>query len=147
MPKEKFPSELRSDPLSRDWVIIATGRARRPETFGRDLSVKRVIPSKKDCPFCFTEKEKPFLVFANGQKIKKFVKNWTTIVVPNKYPALIPSKSLEEESEGPYYKKMKGVGFHEVVVTRDHQKSLALLSLDRAIEVINVYQERYLELM
>ncbi|MBI2041774.1 MAG: galactose-1-phosphate uridylyltransferase [Candidatus Nealsonbacteria bacterium] len=133
--KAKFPSELRSDPLSQDWVIIATGRGKRPETFQKERR-KGIIPSKKNCPFCFTEKEKPLLVFANGQK-----------AVPNKYPALVPSDSLGEESEGPYYKKMKGVGFHEVIVTRDHLKSLALLPLDHVIEVINVYQERYLDLM
>lgn len=146
MAKEKFPSELRSDPLSQDWVIIATGRGRRPETFQKERK-KEKAPSKKNCPFCFTEKEKPLLVFSCGQKSKKFLKNWTTIAVPNKYPALIPSKSLEEQSEGPFYKRMKGVGFHEVVVTRNHQKSLALLPLDHVIEVVNVYQERYLDLM
>lgn len=143
---KKFPSELRSDPLSQDWVIIATGRGKRPETFRKEKR-KRIIPSEKTCPFCLTEKEKPLLVFVNGQKFRKFSKNWTTIAVPNKYPALIPSKYLNEVSEGPYYKKMNGVGFHEVVVTRDHQKSLAQLSLEQVIEVINVYQERYLDLM
>lgn len=143
--KVKFPSELRLDPLSKDWVIVATGRARRPETFKAER--KQAIPSHKNCPFCFTDNEKPILVLAGGQKSKKFSKDWTVIVVPNKYPALLPAKSLEETSEGPYYKKMNGVGFHEVVVTRDHRKSLALLHLGKVIEVINAYQERYLDLM
>ena len=142
----KFPSELRSDPLSRDWVIIATGRGRRPETFQKERN-KKDVSSEKNCPFCFTEEEKPLLVFSSGKKSKKFAKNWTTISVPNKYPALIPSNFLDERKEGPYYKKMNGVGFHEVVVTRDHKKSLAQLPLDHVIEVINVYQERYLDLM
>ena len=77
----KFPSELRSDPLSSDWVIIATGRGRRPETFKKEtLSTssgqgKKIIPSEKDCPFCLTENEKPLLVLVKGQKIKKFSKN------------------------------------------------------------------------
>ena len=149
----KFPSELRSDPLSGDWVIIATGRGKRPETFQKESSLpagrqgNKIILPEKDCPFCFTDHKKPLLVFVNGQKSQRFFKNWTVIVIPNKYPALVPSKSLGEESEGPYYKKMKGVGFHEVVITKDHRKSLALLPLDSAIEVINAYQERYLDLM
>lgn len=142
----KFPSELRSDPLSNDWVIIATGRSRRPETFKKE-GKKKIIPSEKECPFCLPEKERPLLVFAGGRKLKKITKDWTTIAVPNKYPALVPSGVLNEDSEGPYYKKMQGVGFHEVVVTRDHRKSLAQLSLDNIIEVINAYQERYLDLM
>ena len=35
-PLSKFPSELRYDTVSRDWVVIATGRARRPETFKKE---------------------------------------------------------------------------------------------------------------
>jgi len=143
---KKFPSELRSDPLSQDWVIIATGRGKRPETFRKEKR-KKIIPPEKDCPFCLTEKEKPLLIFVDGEKSRRFSSNWTTVVIPNKYPALIPSKSLNEGSEGPYYKKMNGVGFHEVVVTKDHRKSLAQLSLDKIIEVIEAYQERYLDLM
>lgn len=106
-----------------------------------------MIPSEKTCPFCLIKKEKLLLVFSSGKKGKKFTKNWTTISLANKYPALIPSNSLDETSEGPYYKKINGIGFHEVVVTRDHKKSLARLPLDHVIEVITVYQERYLDLM
>ena len=31
----KFPSELRFDLVSKDWVIIATGRGKRPEGLKR----------------------------------------------------------------------------------------------------------------
>lgn len=142
----KFPSELRSNSLSDDWVIIATGRGRRPETFQKEK--RRVaIPSAKNCPFCQIEKEKPLLVFVKGEKKKKFSENWTTLALPNKYPALVHSKVLNERSEGPYYKRMDGVGFHEVIITRNHRKSLAQLSLAEVMEVIDAYQERYLDLM
>jgi UDPglucose--hexose-1-phosphate uridylyltransferase len=145
----KFPSELRSDPLSEDWVIIATGRAKRPETFKKERRKKFIAP-KSTCPFCnLSTKEKPILVFARGKKIKeknKIPPNWTTLVLPNKYPALIPSDALNERREGPY-KIMDGVGHHEVVVTRWHQKPLALFSVAEIREVIDVYQERYLDLM
>lgn len=145
--KPKFPSELRSDPPSEDWVIIATGRGKRPETFREDKK-KRFISPKKTCPFCRFGKEKPILVFSKGEKIRtpKIPKDWTVVVVPNKYPALIASAVLNTRMEGPY-KKMDGVGYHEVVATRDHQKSLAQFSLKEVKEVIDVYQERYLDLM
>jgi UDPglucose--hexose-1-phosphate uridylyltransferase len=42
---------------------------------------------------------------------------------------------------------MDGVGFHEVVVTKDHKKQIALFSVDQVKEVITAYQERYLDLM
>ncbi len=31
--KNKYPSELRFDVNSKNWVVIATGRSKRPEMF------------------------------------------------------------------------------------------------------------------
>jgi len=146
----KFPSELRMDIVSNDWVVIATGRAKRPETFKDEKSAKKETP-KKDCPFCNIEtQEKPTLIFSNGKKIqpgKDIPKNWTTIVVPNKYPAFLKSEDSDERFEGPLYKTMNAVGFHEVVVTRDHKKEIANFSLQQVKELFDVYQERYLAMM
>jgi len=148
----KFPSELRFDPMGRDWVVIATGRALRSETFKKEKSASRrkeKIPSKKNCPFCHIETQKPpTLIFSQGKRINslKIPKDWTTIVVPNKYPAFQPAKKLNERQVGPY-KVMDAVGYHEVVITKDHQKSLAQLSIPEVKEVIDVYHQTYLELM
>ena len=46
----KFPSELRYDIVSKDWVVIATGRAKRPETFKKERRIEEKL-SKKECPF------------------------------------------------------------------------------------------------
>jgi len=145
--KIKFPSELRLDPLSDDWVIIAAGRGMRPETFG-ERKVKKYIPPEKSCPLCHIDEEKSLLAFSAGRKAETsgVPKNWTTVVIQNKYPALVSSYALNERTEGPH-KSMDGVGRHEVVITRDHRKSLALLSLDKVKEVIDAFQERYLDLM
>ncbi len=146
----KFPSELRFDLVSKDWVVIATGRARRPETFRREKRVTEEV-RQPSCPFCKMEEQgTPVLVFAEGKKIllsNGLPKNWTTVVIPNKYPAFIPSYELNTKIEGNLYQTMNAVGFHEVVVTRDHKKSLAQLSPERIKEVFDVYQERYLKLM
>lgn len=147
--KPAFPSELRLDLVSKDWIVIATGRARRPETFKKNDNPRQVLP-KKDCPFCdLSNQEKPVLALLNGKKVsveKGIPKEWTTIVIPNKFPAFAHGESLNERSEGPY-QMMDGIGFHEVVVTRDHEKQIFQLSLDHIKEVFNVYQERYLDLM
>ncbi len=144
---KKFPSELRSGPISHDWVIIATGRGKRPETFKKEKREEFVAP-KKTCPFCHIEKEKAILVFSRGKRARnhKMPRDWSTLVVPNKYPALVHSDKLNERSVGPY-KKMDGVGYHEVVITKDHSKSLGQFSLNQVKEVIDVYHERYLDLM
>lgn len=147
--KIKFPSELRFDLVSRDWVVIATGRARRPETFKREKRVKEMTP-KKDCPFCKEENLKDFtLLFAEGKKISNLPipKNWTTIVIPNRFPAFFPNTSLGKRIEGNLYQTMNAVGFHEVVVTKDHEKSMGQFEIAKVKEVIDAYHERYLKLM
>ena len=118
------------DRVGGDWVVIATGRARRPEAFKKEKRIKEKI-SKKNCPFC--------KIIAKQKKL--------VLVVPNKYPAFLPFPKLNERTEGKLHKKMNAVGFHEVVITRDHKKQMARFSIEEIKEVIDVYQERYLELM
>ena len=61
--KKEFPSELRYDLVSRDWVVIATGRAKRPEMFKEEKKKREVAP-KSRCPFCnLGTQEKPTLAF------------------------------------------------------------------------------------
>jgi len=149
-PKVRFPSELRFDLVSKDWVVIATGRARKPETFKKEKRKEPELP-KKLCPFCnIRTQEKPVLIYSHGKKVSPKLgnsKDWTTIVIPNKYPAFIKSDTLNERFEGSLYQIMDAVGFHEVVVTRDHKKSIAQFSIDQVKEVFDVYQQRYLEIM
>lgn len=142
---KKFPSELRYDLISGDWVLIATGRAKRPEAFKKEKREKIKIPKSK-CPFCNIEtQEEPVLIYSHGKKIKNF-KNWTTVVIPNKYPALLPAEKIEIKKEGKFYQKINGVGFCELVVTRDHEKSFPHFNLSQIKEVFDAYQERYLNL-
>ncbi|MBZ9578410.1 galactose-1-phosphate uridylyltransferase [Patescibacteria group bacterium] len=145
----KFPSELRFDLVSKDWVVIATGRARRPETFRKERRLKKV-PPKKLCPFCQIEELKnPLLIFAQNKKIpgQKIPKNWTTIVVPNKFPAFFPHLQLNKRIEGNLYQTMNAVGFHEVAITKDHKRSIGQFKIEEVKEVIDAYHERYLKLM
>ena len=147
----KFPSELRLDLVSRDWVVIATGRAKKPEMFRREKRKKESV-SQKLCPFCNIEtQEKPTLVFSRGKEIPfegwdSIVKRWTTIVIPNKFPAFTPHPYLDQKTEGGLYQTMNAVGYHEVVVTRNHVKQIAQFSRQQAKELIDVYRARYVEL-
>jgi UDPglucose--hexose-1-phosphate uridylyltransferase len=145
----KFPSELRYDPVSNDWVVIATGRSKRPEMFKKEKKIKENVP-KSQCPFCNTKSQaEPTLILDHGQEISPengIPNTWTVISIPNKYPAFSQSDSLNERINGPY-KTMDGVGFHEVIITRDHKKQLGQMSVEEIKEVINAYQERYLDLM
>lgn len=136
---KKPVSELRFDLVSKDWVVIATGRAKRPETFIEQQRVKE-DSSEEDCPFCHLEtQKKPKLQYSDEKG------EWSVVSIPNKYPVFSSNDSLHERAEGPY-SIMDGTGFHEVIITRDHHKSLAELPVDKVRQVIDAYQERYLDL-
>jgi UDPglucose--hexose-1-phosphate uridylyltransferase len=144
---KKYASELRLDVNSKNWVVIATGRAKRPEMFKNKNKVK---PSpKKNCFFCNIEtQEKPIIAYSNNEKmdlknIENVFKNWTTIVIPNKYPAFTSEGKLNRKKESNLFEKMNAIGCHEVVVTRDHHKPLWLLPIEHVKELIDTYSDRF----
>ncbi len=140
--EKEFPSELRLDLVSNDWVLIAAGRAQRPETFAKHQRIKENI-DPKNCPFCqeYNIKEKI------ARKDKKDG-SWFVISIPNKFPAFSKNKDnkLRELKQGPN-RIMDGFGYHEVIITADHERQITQFSQEEIKMVIDVYQERYLDLM
>lgn len=136
-------SELRQDIVSGDWVVIATGRAKRPDDFA---SFERIKDDKgvENCLFedpVASGQEKDVLIYHKSDG------DWTLRVFPNKYPAFsVSRKKLQSIADGPYF-GIAGVGYHEVVVTRDHYRQLALMDVMEVAEVFDAYQDRYLDLM
>ncbi|HEB01392.1 MAG TPA: DUF4921 family protein [Candidatus Portnoybacteria bacterium] len=145
-------SEVRQDLVSGTWVVIATGRARRPEDYKKQKREKFEAPTT-NCPFCYPEKtgqREDVLIYykKTPAKTKKSQakREWSLRVFPNKYPAFVPLETLEKREEGPFH-LMDGVGFHEVIVTRDHRRQIAEFSTEEIVQVIDAYQSRYLALM
>jgi UDPglucose--hexose-1-phosphate uridylyltransferase len=136
-------TELRQDLVTGDWVVIATGRAKRPEEFAAQKRAMIEEDPNKMCLFCDPE--------ASGQEKDVLIYNtldgdWSLRVFPNKYPAFSRSRVPKHFEEGPYF-GMDGTGYHEVIVTRDHQKQIALLEKIEVAEIIDAYQDRYIDLM
>lgn len=147
--EKKFPSELRYDVISKDWVIVALERAKRLEAFKKEKRKKIKLPKEK-CPFCNIQTQlPPLLILKNGKEmpLEKIPKDWTTIVIPNKFPALLPNKKLEKEREGKFYEKVIGIGYCELVITKDHEKHFPHFPIERIKEVFTAYQKRYMVLM
>ncbi len=139
--KIEYHSELRQDIVTGDWVVIATGRAKRPDEFA--AAEKRAVDIDPFDPF-----ENPE---ASGQEQDLLIYrlpdgDWSVRVFPNKYPAFTRGRAVKDLSDGPYF-AMSGVGYHELIVTRDPVKSLALLPQWQVAEVFDAYQSRYLDLM
>jgi UDPglucose--hexose-1-phosphate uridylyltransferase len=135
-----YVSELRQDLVSGDWMIIATGRAKRPNSFigGRQKFEQKI----SECPFenpQITGHSEPLLIYGKRNR-------WSLQVIKNKFPVVGYGRCSTTHKEGPYT-IMEGVGFHEIVITRDHKKHLALMSVEKIAEVLKAYQERYIALM
>ncbi|HWQ60040.1 MAG TPA: DUF4921 family protein [Candidatus Fimivivens sp.] len=134
-------SELRQDIITGDWVVIATGRAKRPDEFAK----RDRVPVDPNAPDPFADP------LTSGQKdpvlaYRKPDGEWSLLVIPNLYPAFGGGRMPKDLSEGPYF-SMSGVGYHEVIITRDPKRSIAELPLWQVAEVIDAYQDRYLSLM
>jgi UDPglucose--hexose-1-phosphate uridylyltransferase len=138
--KKEFPSELRMDLVSSDWVAIASARARRPETFAKHRRIKDVV-SPKDCPFCQEE-----ILEKSIAHINKPNGSWFVLSILNEFPALSAGEDLNERREGPN-RIMNGLGYQEIIITADHQKQLGQFSKEEVKMVIDLYQERYLDLI
>jgi UDPglucose--hexose-1-phosphate uridylyltransferase len=134
-----FHPELRRDPISGRWVIIAPERGRRP-------TGSRPTPKTHDgpCPFCPGNERStpPEIAARRAPGTRADAPGWTTRVTPNKYPAL-RSEGAAEETRDTLYERRSGVGAHEVVIeSTEHDAELSELPLERVEQVLSVYQER-----
>ncbi|OGZ60605.1 MAG: galactose-1-phosphate uridylyltransferase [Candidatus Spechtbacteria bacterium RIFCSPLOWO2_01_FULL_43_12] len=136
----KRVSELRQDLVTGDWIAIATSRARRPQEYAKKGG-KELEEDPAKCPFEDPQAHgnaPPLLVYKNKKH-----PDWSLQVIPNKYPAFTHMEGCGEIYEkGPYLVR-DGRGYHEVIITRDHKKHLALLTIANVAEVLTAYKERY----
>jgi len=137
--------ELRKDPVSERWVIIATDRVRRPTDFIRESLP--TAASLRFCPFCEGHESKTppeVLAYRNGSAPNQ--PGWSLRVIPNKFPVLEVEGDLDREGEG-LFDRMHGVGAHEVIVEAP-QHALSITDLpDASIErVLWAFRDRVLDL-
>lgn len=145
------PSELRRDLISDNWVIIAKGRGKKPRGFKKEGGRKKSKMKPKDCPFCNIEtQEEPLLIYNEKGKVpleKGIPDDWTTVVIPNKFPALRPSDTLNKKEEGGVYETIDAVGHCELIIPRDHKRNIPNFTVDEIEVLIDACKERYLALM
>lgn len=135
---ETTGSELRQDPLSGAWVIVAPGRSGRPDSF-RAASTAAEVDGH--CPFCpgHEHETPPEICRVAGED-----GSWRARVVPNMFPVL-EGWPTSRESVGPAaFRSMTGNGFHEVIIeTPDHAADLATLSAADVRVVLRLFRDRY----
>jgi UDPglucose--hexose-1-phosphate uridylyltransferase len=132
--------ELRQNFFTKEWVIIATERAKRPEELATHRVVEPLPARVETCAFCpGNESKTPPEVMrypVNGEP-------WQVRVIPNKFAALSsdvqPVRNLQH-----LRRRVNGFGFHEVIIdSPDHSKCMALLSDEQVAKILGIYKQRY----
>lgn len=143
-PRAIAQSELRTDPLTAEQVIIAAHRAERPQDFSRT----RYERTSADCPFCRGREDRTpgDLLLVKDDLSPATRKNWQLRVVPNKYPALAPVVARAArlcEYPSVDRRAVAPTGVQEVLIeSPKHLISLTELSPADAESVFLVYQQR-----
>lgn len=141
--------ELRQDPATKQWVIIATERAKRPEDYPRHSAKVKHPEYDEDCPFCpGNEAMTPPEESAYRQYgTEADTENWWVRVIPNKFAALTPNGHLGRVKENGFFRRMTGVGKHEVVIESPiHNATIGTMDLRQIEEVLLIYRDRFNEL-
>lgn len=147
-------NEFRQDIISGDWILVASKR----EEYSRKAFEKMNAEKKEEageevekCPFENPQKNgngNPVLMLdKNGKKINLDEDDWFIQIIPNKNPAMETHYETCPQTKilGPY-SNMDALGFHEVVITRDHKRTIAKLSKTEIETLIFAYKSRYLSL-
>ena len=136
--------ELRKDPITGRWVIIAPDRAKRPSDFG--VPVTR--PAESFCPFCEGhESASPaeIVAYRNHGSVPNGP-GWRVRCVPNRFPALKIEGELECRGVG-MYDVMQGIGAHEVILDcPQHERQFSALPPPQIREVLWMYHDRLVDL-
>lgn len=131
--------ELRLNLITREWVIIATERAKRPEDF-RQKRDKKILPEfLESCPFCPGNEHK------TPNEIMRMPDDgsWLVRVIPNKFAALSSVGQRLRKNEGMKH-LVTGTGRHEVIIESPlHNMPTALLSVGDIANIIKTYKNRF----
>lgn len=126
-------SEIRKDPASPTWVIVATERSKRP--FGSPPRTANEQAAR--CPLC----EEIAVLRADTRELNE---RKAAYVLGNKYPAVRVTTDLFQGAQDDFYHYIGGFGSHEIVVeTSVHDDTLASMSPLQIEAVLRVYIERF----
>jgi len=139
--------ELRKDPITGRWVIIAAERAMRPSDF-KMKETKNEAENIENCPFEEGREDKtpPEILSYRKPGTQPNKPGWWVRVIPNKFPALIIQGDLDRRGIG-MYDMMNGIGAHEIIIESPHHfDSLENLPIKYVEDVLWAFRDRCLDL-
>ncbi len=133
-------SEFRQNFITKEWVIIAPERKKRPHDFKKEEAQTKIPEYDKNCPFCpgnYSEKyEETLFEIKEGNR-------WLLRVVKNRYSALHPDTEPMRQREKSHLKVM-GYGFAEVIIESPyHNKNFSNYTLSEIKNILLAYKNRY----
>jgi UDPglucose--hexose-1-phosphate uridylyltransferase len=129
--------ELRKDYILDRYVIISSGRGKRPFEFKKECSENNDDPSK--CFFCPGHEDQ------TPPEIGRIPSgdNWQLRWFPNKFAVVTKEGDPSIRTDNKFFTFASGYGFHEVIVeTNDHSKQLADLEIEQIKMLLGIYIER-----
>lgn len=133
-------TELRQNAITREWVIIAAERSRRPDEFrGKPVYLETRPTYRPDCPFCLGNED------LTGPEVYRLCNDlgWRVRAVLNKYPALSADGERLRNNHN-LFRSVSGVGFHEVIIEHPrHDLTTALLPIEDVANILRMYRQRY----
>ena len=133
-------NEFRKDLISGEWVLFATGRAKRP---GEGQEVRRLLQPRESCPFEDPDGSGNEVV---GTYLNEAKTDWIAKTIKNKFPAVAEGENGDVRQVGPF-ETLNGTGLHEVLVFRDHERDFYDFSGEEVAEIFRIYQKCYLAML
>jgi len=135
-------SLIRQDPTTKEWVILAAQRGKRPHDFKKAKAEREIPQFEPTCPFCpGNEVMTPPEVFRSSDPSKG---SWAVRVTANKFAALQGEGEPTRRESDSFFREMDGVGYHEVIIeTPLHDHFLPLMTESEVEDLLRVYQARY----
>jgi UDPglucose--hexose-1-phosphate uridylyltransferase len=133
--------ELRQNYFTKEWVIIATERAKRPEDLATHRPTKAPATHVENCPFCPGNENKTppevLRIPAEGNGA------WQVRVIGNKFAALSPDIKPTRVIHRSR-RSMGGFGIHDVIVeSPNHAHATCLMADSHVADVLRAYKARY----
>ncbi|MDD3626621.1 MAG: galactose-1-phosphate uridylyltransferase [bacterium] len=136
--------EIRKDPVTQAWIIIATERARRPDDFKTES--KQEDP--EHCPFCEGNEQMtpPELFSYRKGDSGKDQPGWWIRGFPNATPVLRIEGDIGSRGFG-LFDYMNGIGAHEIIVeTPYHHDNFATMDTNQTEKIFWAYRDRIMDL-
>ncbi len=135
--------EFRQNMATKEWVILAPERGKRPHEFAGALPRREPPPAhRKDCPFCTGNEH----LTTDPTLVSPPTGAWKVRVVPNKFAALRPDLDISRKQVGAFL-SAEGFGIAEVVIEHPrHDLTMALMTPDEVADILRAYRRRQTEI-